>query len=307
MKALYWSHFQNYVRCPQRFLWYRGWKNIDLGNGPGKPKPKPKKSSEHHALMGDVIQYAVECFYNKKMYKEPSTALKNMKEAALQFFEEKSKKRYIEWDSCPPKEELLEVCINGIDGFIDTLKAHTLIGPYARSEVQYIGRVDRNTPIGGRVDIVIQRPDTGITLLDGKNSKYKGKYLDHRQLVWYALCYYAVHRKVPDRLGYIYWRFPHGLKNEDGSLESGIEWIDFSRSQMKVLAYDAIKVKRQMDLNKFDPTPSNVNCKFCDYESVCTARQKNLVDLENDNSSINKALSGKGLVELPMNSFPEDD
>ena len=67
--TLYWSSLERYEQCPQKFLWYRGWGVIDVGGGPGNKKPKPKRSSEHHAVMGKVIQAVIEDLYNEEWWK----------------------------------------------------------------------------------------------------------------------------------------------------------------------------------------------------------------------------------------------
>ena len=67
--TLYWTNFDRFEKCPQMFLWNAGWGAIDLGQGPGRSKVKPFKKSEHHIVLGTVIQAVVENFYNANLWK----------------------------------------------------------------------------------------------------------------------------------------------------------------------------------------------------------------------------------------------
>ena len=70
--TIYWSTLRLYEKCPQAFLWTKGWGDIDLGFGPGRGIPSKDKSSRHHAMMGTVIQAVIEKMYNDELYRDPS-------------------------------------------------------------------------------------------------------------------------------------------------------------------------------------------------------------------------------------------
>jgi len=298
--TLYWTNLGRYENCPQQFLWYKGWGTIDLGRGPGRGKPKPVKSSWHHALMGVVIQAAIEDMYNDELWRHPASLQRELLERVEREFKRQLAKprNYVDWRLSPSREELLKVCREGVIGYLRTMKHNKLLGPYAKAEEDLVGYVDKFTPIGGRVDMVIQREDTGITLLDGKNSTHKGKYTDPDQLRWYALCFQLAYSRVPDRLGFVYYRYPHGKPIEGtDEVESGVEWVDCTREDIQGLAQRAVKVRKGLYRQKFEPTPTPSGCRFCDYETVCEAR------------IAQKAANSKGRrkksVELPADGLLE--
>jgi hypothetical protein len=270
VRTLYWSHLKAYEECPQKCLWHYGWGDIDLGRGPGKGKPKPLDKSMHHAVMGIVIQAVLEDLYNKELWKHPQGLKKRLVEMTKEKLTSTLPQFYIDWNDSPPFEELEQVCVDGVLGYLDTMKAHRLLGVYARSEVELFGFAESWLPVGGRADFVVRRDDTGITLLDGKNSGTKMKWVDPDQLRWYALCFSLGYRKIPDRLGFVWFRYPH---NETTG-ESGVDWVEFTKRDLVSLADRAKKVRRGQEAEKFKPTPSYKVCRFCDYESVCEARQE---------------------------------
>ena len=289
--TLYWTSLARYEDCPQQQLWGRGWGTIDVGGGPGRKKPVPFKRSEHHAVMGTALQEPIERFYNDELWRflRGQQLIDRLMELTDEALAREIARRYIDWRLAPPRSEVVKTVKDGVMGYLRTLKAHKLLGPYARGEVELLGYVDQYTPIGGRADMIIRRdkePYVGVTILDGKNSKrYKdGKgglmtYTDPDQLRWYALCYYLSYRKLPDRLGFVYFRYPYGDPvldvdgNDTGEKESGVTWVEFDKDDIRGIAQRARNAVRGMEKQEFDPTPKPKVCRFCDYETVCDARK----------------------------------
>jgi len=304
--TLYWSSMTTYEGCPQAFLWSRGWGTIDCGGGPGRRKPKPVERSEHHAIMGIVLANFWEWLYNDEEWKHPHGLVDRLLEKARKDFSLQVINKFIDWRLSPPRDELWEAVENGIRGYIGTMKHHKLLGPYARSEVDLTCYVNKWTPIGGRADLIFRRKVDGvdqITILDGKNSRrYKAPkrkgvkpgfitYTDPDQLRWYALCFYLAYKRMPDRLGFVYFRYPYGQPklDTDGDeipevddngmptgkmeVESGVDWVEFDRDDLKGIATRARDALRAMNREKFEAAPSPTTCRFCDYETVCSERQ----------------------------------
>lgn len=281
--VLYWSSLKKYEECPRQFLWYRGWTDIDLGRGPGRGMKIPVQKSEHHALMGDVIQRVIEELYNKELWRtlKGKELRQHLDTMTVSVFDELVQKRYVEWGSswsqAGTRMELMEICLAGVRGYLKTLHHNRLLGVYSECEVDLRAALEDGTLIAGRADLIIRRGEDqeinpGVSILDGKNSQYKGKYTDPDQCRWYALCFYMEKGTVPDRLGFVYYRFPYGKPTEDGGVETGVDWVDFSMEDLEGLAERAREALRGMRAHKFDPTPNPPVCKFCDFETVCDER-----------------------------------
>ena len=288
--TLYWSSLDTFEGCPQRFLWGRGWGAIDVGGGPGRPKPKPVQKSEHHAVLGTVIQAVVERFYSDALWASlgPEVLRERLLQLADEHFKLEIARRFIDWRLSPTRQEMEQTIRDGVLGYMKTLKAHRLLGSYAKAEVDLVGYVNNYTPIGGRADVVIKRdqdPNKGTMIIDGKNGKrYKDghgglkTYTDPDQLRWYALCFYLAYHHLPDRLGFCYYRYPYGSPALDangrptGKTEEGIEWVTFTQEDLKGLAQRAVDARKGMDFEKFPAKPDPQGCRFCDYDTVCPER-----------------------------------
>lgn len=311
--TLYWSSFDTYENCPQQFLWGRGWGAIDVGAGPGKRKPVPFKKSEHHAVLGIVIGSVLEDFYNNELWKHPDGLQQRLEDLLDKTLKLELAQKYIDYNKAGSPADLRQIAYDGIFNYVSkTLKAHRLLGPYSRSEVELLGYVNKYTPVGGRADFIIKREDTGITILDGKNSRRykdsKGKlvtYTNPDQLRWYAMCFYLSYQYLPDRLGFVYFRYPHGDPvldgdgKDTGEKEPGVTWVDFTKEDLKGLAARAVDVRKGMDREKFEAKPSPSQCKFCDFETVCPQRQEQKAANRREPKAPLDALDGsEGFVQL---------
>ena len=311
--TLYWSNLVSYEGCPRAFLWGRGWGDIDVGGGPGRRKPivEDDKRSAHHAVMGIAIQAAIEAFYNLKWYQNPKEALSLMLEEATKHFEKEMLRAYIDWRFCPPRTEMLDTVLAGVKGFLVTLKHHKLLGGWAKAEMDLLTYIKADHPIGGKADTIIQRQDTGVTSLDGKNStRYMDKktkawffHTDPDQLRWYALCYYLRTGELVDRLGFVYYRYPYGYTGPEGfdvTPSEGVSWVSYTKEDLQGLADRAVAAREGMNNERFDPNPSPQGCKFCDFVGVCDARQAQIK--ENSRGSRKKSIlpDAAGFTDLEL-------
>jgi len=320
--TLYWSSLARYESCPQGFLWGRGWGAIDVGGGPGRRKPQPYKKSEHHAVMGVVIQAVIERFYNDDIWKflKKDELKARLLDLCAKEFDLELARRFVDWRLAPRKSDMMEIIRDGVMGYMQTLKAQKLLGPYSRAEVDLVAYIDKYNPIGGRVDTIIRRDDTGITIIDGKNSRrYKdGKgglmtYTDPDQLRWYALCFYLSHDRMPDRVGFCYYRYPYGavvldvdgkpVLDDEGKeiTESGVEWVEFTKEDLQGLAQRALDARKGMDKEQFEACPHWKTCRFCDHESVCPERQAQKAKNRRKPKNVDEQLDG--VVGIQIISF----
>jgi hypothetical protein len=283
---IWWTSLENYEDCPQKFLWKSGYGTIDLGRGPGRGKliPEPRKSA-HHAVMGNVLSTAMEALYNQELWRDPAnlkSKLEDLVRKEFNFQLTKPKNHIIwsesknpKWFEAEPREVLLQTCLDGILNYLHTMKRNKLLGPYARSEVDLVATVDQ-TPIAGRADVVIRRADTGITILDGKNSSTPGRHTNEDQLRWYALCFFLMYHEMPNRLAFVYFRYPEGKPHkdyeEDPETWTGLKDVSCTKDDLKALSHRAVQTHLAMVREDFPATPSSKACMFCDFQEVCPAR-----------------------------------
>jgi len=270
---IYWTSVEDFGTCPRLYLWKHGYGSINLGRGPGRPKAKPVDDSRHHSVMGIVLAKAVEHLYNDELWREPAKLPEVLENIIYREFTFAISENYVDWAVAPAKSDMHRTCLNGALGYIQTMKANKLLGPYARSEVNLTAWVDSYTPVGGTPDVIIRRDDTGVTIIDGKNSLTPGLYTDPNQLRWYAMCFYLIYKVIPKRLAFAYFRYPAGGDPPKGHPEgepwTGLVDVSLTPEDLTSLGERAKETLRLMRAELFDPTPSAKACKFCDYQTVC--------------------------------------
>jgi len=260
---LFWSELNTYETCPQQCLWSYGWEDLDVGGGPGKPKPKPKKS-EHHAVMGQVIQKVLERAYNEGWFYLPKFMefLRDQTRITLQEYLGRS---YILFEQMS-FEKMLEISVFGVLGYLHTMRQHKLWGKQVQCERRLEAQVG-SLPIGGKPDFIFK--DELVRLLDGKNSEYKDRYVNPDQLRWYALCIQKVDGVIPDQLGFVWYRYPF----DADAGEPGIDWVTVTGRDLEQLEARAVRVRLAQIERKFEPVPIPKNCRICNFEPVCEARR----------------------------------
>lgn len=275
---MYWTQFSTYELCPQLFLWDFGWEGIDLGQGPGEPKKfEGFVDSRHRQVMGIVTGKAIEKLYNEEVYKEPDGVA-----SVLEPFVEREWVRQTRKESNPinyekagkSAEEMIEECKDGVRGFIRTMKRHRLLGPFTKAEFWMSGKLNRWLDIAGIADLLVKREDTGVTIVDLKDTPHKMRYTDPDQVRWYGLVFWRSYGRLPDRLGFVWLRYPAGTKASTGGEEPGVEWIPFDERDLQGLAERAVAVREGMRQRNFEARPEPSSCRRCRWEPFCPAREE---------------------------------
>lgn len=158
------------------------------------------------------------------------------------------------------------------------IRHHRLLGPRADSELK-LDSVVKGHKLGGRLDFLIHRtrPHNDLVLLDGKGSKYREKYVDPRQLLWYAMLLRIKEKVFPDKVGFVFWRC---------NPEESLDWVEFDPHTLWDFLSEVLDtisdIERRADRapkgthlevvrEVFKPNPDKANCRLCPYavDSLC--------------------------------------
>jgi len=269
-------------QCPQKFLWSYGHPDHDLGAGMGKRKPLPdesQRSSEHHKLMGSVLSKVVEDLYNQELWRDPPNLLSKLEKIAEEEFERLEKRLYCLW-TYMTREESLNICIEGAGNLLRIMKENRLLGQWNKSELRMTPNINKYVNACGIADLVFRNKEGEIFIYDGKNASTPGKYEDEDQLRWYALCFRIQYGVLPKNLGFFYFRYPSNNPPNNPVCEdkykenwTGVIEVDCNLEDVKRLAKEAIDVSKAIYKGVFEANPVPKNCKFCDFEAVCSERQ----------------------------------
>lgn len=250
----------------------------------GKPALPPE--NRVNMLYGSVVGTVFEDFYDKKIWRQNPTTLvdtlTSMVEPTLQkimrhesgrggIFRWKAQDRKSNYES---REDLIADIKAAIPRGLEIIRQHKLIGTDARAEVK-LDTTIRGHILGGRADFIMRRsfaPENDLVILDGKGSRWRDKYVDERQLYWYAKLYEKHNNVLPDRLGFVFWRYEP---------DKAIDWIEVTRENVDKFEHDVLETidnieaaKRRLPMaakwqDEFPAMPDDKKCGLCSYLPMC--------------------------------------
>lgn len=268
---LSYSGYKTYHTCPRSY-WHRyvGMTKLAIPD------------NRINMLFGSAVGQIFESFYNDKIWRSDNVlaALDTMVEPTVQRIiqTEVRKGGMFNWQD--PKanynsvDSIHDAVRKAIPNGLAIIKQHRFLGPLAEAEMKLDSEVDGHI-LGGRADFVIQRtsPHHDLVILDGKGSKHREKYVDGMQLRWYAMLYQMRFGKLPDKLGFVFWRF---------SPNTSVDWEPFTKEGLFDLTRDAIRTIGKIEDGQaslrgeapagggpFPAVPEKQHCKLCSYVTVC--------------------------------------
>jgi hypothetical protein len=240
-------------------------------------------------LYGDTVGKLFESFYVDKLWKksDPAAQLVSLVKPTLQRIITNEIRRggTFDWKMKGLKagtrsiKEVESEVLDAIPRGLKSIRRHWLLGAESQAELNLDAPLEKHL-VGGRADFLIRRakPHGDLVLIDGKGSRYRDRYTNHRQLRWYAMQYHLKHGVFPDRLGFLYWR-----SEPDESLdwsEVDPKAIDALKTSILVAA-DAIEagqraVEQGQDPLVVFPTSPGQGCGLCRYLPICSAGKRAL-------------------------------
>ena len=247
----------------------------------------PILENRANSLYGTTVGYLFEWFYNERIWETTGVEQKlkdRVQVAYLKAVAKETRDGVVKWKPEDKKvkyascDEMLADVHETIPRGIRNIRHHRLLGQDALAEVKLDQVVEEHT-IGGRCDLLMRRiaPLRDKILLDGKGSKYRGMYVDALQLKWYAMLHRMKFGYMPDRLGFLFWRFePH----------ESMDWVDCSNNELdelqahilgvihEIVAGEALLAADPSSLSQAFPARPGDACRFCTYFQLCSEGQK---------------------------------
>jgi len=273
---LSYSGFKLYQECPRAY-WHRYIDKTKL----------PKPDNRVHMLYGDTVGKLFEAFYNEGIWRAntTSTLLARIPSTMAKIVQAETRRGGI-FDWAEPKlklgtrsiEEVAVEVQESVPRGLRIIRHHRLLGHDAQAEVSLDQTVEGHK-LGGRADFLMRRVQGDLVLLDGKGSRWREKYVSRTQLLWYAMLYWLRFETLPDRLGFLFWRFEP---------EESMDWSGVTVSEVQSLltaamtAIEAIEAAMKEQLSKgpgaapgatFWANPSS-ECKLCSYLPICAEGNK---------------------------------
>jgi len=281
MKLSYTS-YKNYISCPQYYLWKK------------ERKEPPEPSSKYFALYGLLIEYFFKEYTNYYTKKNIEPTFAEIKQILAIKWKNILDNNYVNWNDFWVKENSIQIYESVLEDTVKNLKAFDL-WRHSRSEVTIdINLKKSGDLISSRLDFIWDKPDGTVEILDGKGTAKIDTNVDVEQLYFYALIYLLKYRKMPSKLGFLYYRYQM------------IKYIDFDKDILMNFKNKVVLVKKAIKNDKkFEPKVKlSKQCKWCEYKYCCDAysdqKKKNA---NKRKKNLDKIDYGGGLFEFSPESL----
>lgn len=211
----------------------------------------------YYRVAGEFVQKFFEMYANK--WKKENVYFTEAKISAKMeaFWEALLRWNPVDWRhpmSRLSESELREECIKTIHKNLEELDVYD----DTKSEIKFVVRLKSGDELVAKIDFLKNTEDGEVVILDGKNSNKMGVNVDPRQLLFYALLYRMKYGKLPDKVGFLYYK------------HTKIEFVPFVEEDVEDLWKDILRTMIHIKKAKaFPATPSAKSCKYCDYLNTC--------------------------------------
>lgn len=174
------------------------------------------------------------------------------------------------------RDELVADVRDAVERGVATIRKHRFLGRKNGAEVK-LDQMVRGHKLGGRADFIIERikPHNDLIILDGKGSKHRDRYISPKQLMWYAILFRHQFQRLPDKLGFVFWKF---------SPEEAVDWVDFSEASIDELLENILDDISAIESTRgaFRSNPCNESCRFCPYatDELCPKGKGIVAEIE---------------------------
>lgn len=267
---LSYSQYRTFIQCPRLYHYQAT-----------KVEP-PVKSSSYFALYGMLI----EAFFKKytNVYTKQGVVLTdgNIREILKNLWEYILEKSYVDWAE-PWVSETSEQIFEGVYSDVLLNMKTFSFWKEAQSEVSFEVLLKKSQDIlSCRMDFIWRKGDGTVEILDGKGTK-KMDQVDIEQLLFYALMYLLRNKRIPDKLGFLYYKY------------QVIKYIDFDMDAVMGFKDKLALVKKAINETKvFEPKVGlSKQCKWCSYKFGCDAyNAKKDANQEKKRSAITQEYTG---------------
>jgi hypothetical protein len=255
---LSYSEYDIYKKCPKRY--YSEVNNVE----------PPEQQSRYFALYGLLMESFFKLHANDFSKKGVVHTDDQLQVVLRKLWTIILDENYVVWTDPWVRESSEHIFMTALEDIKKNITFDFWV--YARSEVSFEILLKKTQDVlSCRLDFIINRPNGTIEILDGKGTNKMDKNVDVEQLYFYALVYLLHYKKLPDKIGFLFYRYQI------------IKYIDFNMEILNDFKNKLAIVKKAIkDDTKFEAKVGiSKQCKWCAYKITCTdliAKRKERAD-----------------------------
>lgn len=248
MKLSY-TEYSIYKKCPKSYY------NTVNGVDP------PEQQSKYFALYGLLVEAFFKMYTNLILKRHENLNNDQICDILRKLWEWVLNNNYVVWDDPWVKESSEHIFMSAYEDVVKNINSFDF-WKYATAEVPFEILLKKNQDtLSCRLDFIINKPEGTTELLDGKGTHKMDKNVDIEQLYFYILIYLLHYKKLPDKAGFLYYRYQL------------IKYIDFDMKIIMDFKDKLAIVKKAIKEDKIFEAKVGISkqCKWCAYKLTCTA------------------------------------
>jgi hypothetical protein len=283
MKLSY-SEYKNYIQCPMKY--YKEVNNI----------APPEKPSKYFRVYGLLTEYFFKIYTNK--FSKEDIQLRDEQVYAIlrKLWTKILDENFVEWTDPWCRESSEHIFMSAYEDVLKNLNNFDF-WKNAQASMSFEILLKKSQDIlSCCLDFLVNNPDGTIELIDGKGTYSLDKAVDVEQVYFYILIYYLHYKKLPDKAGYLYYKF------------QTIRYIDFDMNIIMDFKNKLALVKSAIKKDKIFEAKVGISkqCKWCDYRMTCEALiQKRQERAEKKKPTITFDFEGSVLSFSPKGIYNE--
>jgi hypothetical protein len=246
---LSYSEYKDYKACPK--CYHNRVNNVE----------PPAQMSKYFALYGLLIELFFKHYTNNFIKRNLILSDDQTRIILRKLWDKVLKETYVIWDDPWVKESSEHIFLSVHEDIKRNLDKFSF-WKNAQAEVSYEIILKKTQDIlSCRMDFVVNNHDGTVEILDGKGTYKMDKSVDIEQLYFYALIYLLHHKKLPNRIGFLYYKF------------QTITYIDFDQAILMDFRDKLAMVKKALKEDKIFEARVGISkqCKWCEYQITCEA------------------------------------
>lgn len=247
-----WSALDLWRECPHKFnLYYLEEKGFRLD----------EKKDRFFSIVGSVLQEVFSRFYNDQLWRLRKKTIKHILEEVLPIvWKSVLRSITVEWKNHSESEEdLYKIVEEAIPKIVKLLIQKNLLKPgaYQRAEVKHTIKLIDDFYLTGRIDFLFELDDI-VFIYDGKATHN----INYDQLYFYVYLYELIHKKLPDKIGIIYY----------DTFE--VDTFDINLKELNRLKLEISRMITEIKIDRLLALPEESKCSRCILNQICTKKEK---------------------------------
>lgn len=246
---LSYSEYRTYLQCPKRYY-----------NEVNEIEP-PEKQSKYFAMYGLLVEAFFKIYTNVILKKGITLENEQITFIMRKIWTKLLEENYVVWNDPWCRESSEHIFLSAYEDVLRNINTFDFWGN-AQAEISYeIFLKKSKDTLSCRLDFILNNPDGTVEILDGKGTYKMDKTVDVEQLYFYILVYYLHHKKLPDKAGFLYYKF------------KTITYIDFDMDiivdfkKKLAIVKNAIKQDKEFEAK----VKISKQCRWCAYQYNCEA------------------------------------